>query len=143
MSRHGYLEDYDAEDVRYTNLYRGRVASAIRGKRGQAFFGELIASLDAMPEKRLIDEVLEEDGEVCALGALVRFKGLDNSAFGSYLLDSDAHSQLASALNVASCLIAEVEFENDDGDGWCLSPEERWNHMRKWAEKQVKQEVAP
>jgi hypothetical protein len=34
--------------------WRGAVASAIRGGRGQAFLREMLAAMDAMPVKRLV-----------------------------------------------------------------------------------------
>lgn len=76
MSRAGYSEDCD-EQWQYA-LYRGRLLSSMRGKRGQAFFRDLISALEAMPEKRLIPEALIKDGEVCALGALGKQRGYAN-----------------------------------------------------------------
>jgi hypothetical protein len=71
MSRHGYSND--CENVA---MWRGVIASASRGKRGQVFFRALVAALDAMPEKRLVEgELQTEDGEVCALGCLGRALG--------------------------------------------------------------------
>lgn len=55
MSRSGYTEDCDGWDL---IRWRGAVASAIRGKRGQAFLREALAALDAMPEKQLISHDL-------------------------------------------------------------------------------------
>ena len=66
MSRHGYSEDGDSDFP--VALYRGRVASAIRGKRGQKMLKELLAALDAMPTKELHAEVFDDpdEGRVCA-----------------------------------------------------------------------------
>ena len=75
MSRHGYTDD--AENVA---MWRGRVASAIRGKRGQKMLRELRDALDAMPEKRLVARQLQTAaGECCTLGCLARSKGVDLS----------------------------------------------------------------
>jgi hypothetical protein len=51
MSRSGYTDDveYSWRSI----MWRGRVVSAIRGKRGQALLRDLLAALDAMPDKRL------------------------------------------------------------------------------------------
>jgi hypothetical protein len=46
MSRSGYSDDHSEWDL---IRWRGAVASAIRGKRGQAFLRELLVALDAMP----------------------------------------------------------------------------------------------
>lgn len=74
MSRSGYSEDGDCD---FPELYRGRVARAIKGKRGQAFLRELAAAMDAMPEKRLIAGELVEGGECCTMGVICKARGLD------------------------------------------------------------------
>jgi hypothetical protein len=72
MSRSGYGDD--AEPLEF-GRWRGQVASAIRGRRGQKFFHDLIAALDAMPVKRLVTSTLKDEGrEVCALGALCDYR---------------------------------------------------------------------
>lgn len=65
MSRSGYTEDCDGWQL---IMWRGAVASALRGKRGQAFLKEMLAAFDALPEKKLTQNTLEKDGAVCALG---------------------------------------------------------------------------
>jgi hypothetical protein len=45
MSRSGYSDDLDPLAL---GRWRGRVASAMRGKRGQAFLREMLAAMDAM-----------------------------------------------------------------------------------------------
>ena len=68
MSRSGYTDDYDGWDL---IRWRGAVHSAIRGRRGQAALREIIAALDALPEKWLAANSLETaDGDYCTLGAL-------------------------------------------------------------------------
>ncbi len=74
MSRSGYTDEYEDGIL---GLYRGNIDRATRGKRGQRFFRDLVAALDAMPEKALIvGELEEEQGSVCALGALRKAKGV-------------------------------------------------------------------
>ena len=51
MSRSGYHDGIDQWDL---IRWRGAVASAIRGKRGQAFLREMLDALDALPEPKLI-----------------------------------------------------------------------------------------
>ncbi|KGX48418.1 hypothetical protein [Burkholderia pseudomallei] len=68
MSRSGYSDDGDNWSV---IRWRGAVNSAIKGARGQEFLRDLAATLDAMPDKRLIDnEFRNSNGEFCALGVL-------------------------------------------------------------------------
>lgn len=126
MSRSGYSYDLDVLDL---GRWRGQVASATRGKRGQAFFRELIEALDAMPEKRLIHGDLKDDaGCVCALGAVALKRGADPDKLDTY--DYDALGQM---FNIAHQLAQEVMYWNDLRD----NPEDRWTRMRAWAEKQI------
>src|SRR5581483_3714094 len=104
MSRSGY--SYDCENIA---MWRGQVASAIRGKRGQKLLADMLAALDAMPEKRLIVNQLEADGEVCALGALGRHRGLDMSN-----LDPDEPNDVAAAFDIAHQLAQEIVWVNDE-----------------------------
>lgn len=142
MSRSGYTEDYGDYEPWRMNLYRGRVARSIQGKRGQTFLRDLLAALDAMPEKRLVaDSFARTDGEVCALGCIAKARGIDTTR-----LDDDAHpdgsdwtddvsEQAADALNIARPLAAEVMYMNDE---WCFgTPEDRWARMRAWVAARI------
>ena len=136
MSRHGYTDDlYDDLAI---GRWRGMVASSIRGNRGQQFLKEMLAALDAMPKKELIDEDLERGGEVCALGALALARGLDVE-----FLDPEDWPNVAEQFHVAECLIREVMFENDEGGrGWIIErPEHRWERMRDWVLSHVKEKA--
>ena len=134
MGRHGYQEDIgDWASIRW----RGMVASSIRGRRGQAFLRELAKALDAMPEKRLVAEDLKnEEGDVCTLGAALAAKGLDPAEY-----DPEDHEGLAQIFDIAPCLVQEVEYENDDSwlrkedypDG-LDEDERRWHRMRRWVD---------
>ena len=132
MSRSGYVDDYDGDDY-YLALgrWRAQVTSATRGKRGQRFFLDLVAALDAMTEKHLIKNDLETtEGAVCGLGALGKYLGVELSK-----LDSEDHDALGAAFNIARQLAAETMYMNDER--FCTeSPEARWAAMRQWAVKQ-------
>lgn len=130
MSRSGYSDDCD--DILMHGRWRGQVASVIRGKNGQAFLLELLASLDAMPEKRLITEELRKDGEVCTLGALGVKRGINLEAF-----DPEDYDAISNEFGIAPQLIQEIEFMNDEDCGR-LSPEERWTSMHKWINSLIK-----
>ena len=135
MSRSGYVDDDD--DVLALGRYRGRVASAIRGKRGQRLLRECLAALDAMPVKELIaDELVADDGGVCLLGAVAQEFHLP---IGN--LDPEAHDVLGKTFNVAECLIREIEYQNDEG-GWRETPEQRWNRVRRWVVAKLKPQEA-
>lgn len=136
MSRHGYHDDLDQQDLA---MWRGRVASAIRGKRGQKMLRELRDALDSMPEKRLVGRQLQtKQGDCCALGRLAQTKGIDYTEYESDDEDdlSELNPDMAVAFDVAECLIQEVEYENDEG-GWRETPEQRWERMRRWVERQI------
>lgn len=133
MSRSGYTDDCD-----HLELYRANVDRAISGKRGQKFLRELIAALDELPEKRLTQGALEAEGEVCALGALRRARGLELKG----ALEQSDWDALGEAFNVAPMLAREVMYENDE---WQRSqtPEQRWERMRKWAESNLRPAQEP
>lgn len=160
MSRSGYSDDYDNWDL---IRWRGAVASAIRGKRGQAMLRELLTALDALPEKRLAAGALQTaDGEFCTLGALGRYRGIDMSN-----IDPEDRDAVAEAFGVADALTAEIMFENDEmvptgkhvtitlcgpvRPGWpdygqhrrtiyvenAITPEARWERMRGWVASHI------
>lgn len=129
MSRSGY-----SEDCENLGLYRGTVARAAAGKRGQVFFRDLVAALDAMPVKRLVEGVIEAEGEVCALGALGRHRGADMN-----LLSVSNKDGLGEAFDIARQLAAEAMYENDEGNYRPETPEQRWERVRKWAAGQIRE----
>jgi hypothetical protein len=108
-------------------MWRGQVASAIRGKRGQTLLRELLEALDAMPEKRLIAHALKKDGEVCALGSLGIKRKIELDT-----LHPENYDALADTFGVAHQLIQEIEFMNDEAATWKETPEHRWQRMRNW-----------
>lgn len=136
MSRAGYNDDFFDW---HTIMYRGQVASTIKGKKGQAFLRELADALDAMPEKRLIAHDLQTGGNVCAIGSVGARRGLDMDK-----LDPEDPDRIAAAFGITHQLVREIEYMNDEGF-YGSSPEERWKFMRNWVEQQikVKKQVVP
>ena len=136
MSRSGYSEcdDYTWDLIRW----RGAVASAIRGKRGQALLRDLRDALDAMPAKRLIEGVLATtDGEVCVLGALGRERGVAMAG-----LNADDPDTVAATFNIAPALAKEIVFHNDEARyGAPETPEQRWTRMRAWVDARIVEPV--
>lgn len=129
--RCGYQDDLEQQDLA---MWRGRVTSAMRGKRGQKLLRELLAALDAMPDKRLIENRLVDDaGDVCLLGAGGKARQLPNLD----KLDPEDHDGLAKIFDVAPCLIQEIEYENDEG-GYHETDEQRFERVRKWLVKNIK-----
>lgn len=134
MSRSGYQDDCGGWEL---IMWRGAVSSAIRGKRGQKFMLELLAALDSLPEKRLIaHELRDEDGAVCALGAIAASRRLDVAR-----IDVDDRDAVAATFGIAPALAAEIAFINDDDFGYQnQTPEKRFTSVREWVVEQI---VAP
>jgi hypothetical protein len=162
VSRSGYSEDMD--DQWALIRWRGAVNSAIRGKRGQSFLRELLAALDAMPQKALIaDELATADGEFCALGVVGAARGIDMEK-----IDPHDPESVAPAFGIAEALAREIVYHNDEACDdwmWCdieiagpMRPwlyerhrvsrsmpdpnaaEKRWRHMRAWVAEQIAKE---
>lgn len=131
MSRSGYSDDLD--DVLQYGRWRGIVASATKGKRGQSFFRDLIVALEAMPERRLIKNELYKEGEVCALGALGSKRGINMES-----IDPEDYEAVAVTFDIAAPLAQEVVYMNDE---YCSyqTPEERWEFIHSWATQQLKE----
>lgn len=130
MSRSGYSSDLDNWDL---IRWRGRVASAMRGKRGQRLLLDMLAALDALPNKRLIAGDFERDGEYCALGALGHMKHMDLST-----VDPEEPEEVAAAFDIATPLAQEVVFMNDEAGFYNETPEQRYSRMREWLVKHIK-----
>lgn len=128
MSRSDYDDDCDGWAL---IRWRGAVNAAIKGKRGQALLSDMALALDAMPVKRLIvEELISKQGEVCALGAVAKHKGISVEG-----IDPENHRAVCSKFNIADALAREIAFENDDDYG--ATPERRWERMRKWVEENL------
>lgn len=123
---------------------------------------ELLAALDAMPEKRLIARELHADGDFCALGVVGAARGIDMEK-----LDPEDWEAVAEAFGIAPCMVREIVFENDESidefdwiDVELVGPvrphhpdfgrnirtvrvpaqraeERRWRHMREWVASQI------
>lgn len=133
MSRSGYSEYLDQWDL---IRWRGAVASAIRGKRGQTFLKEMLEALDALPEKKLIkDELVTSSGEVCAIGSVMVKRGVNAKALDTY--DSEG---IADAMGISNALVKEIEFINDDcWDYSGMSDERRFEIVRGWVASHIKE----
>jgi hypothetical protein len=140
MGRSGYSEDGD-DEYNSANLWQANIERATMGKRGQAFFRALADALDAMPEKRLVTGDLEtEEGGVCALGCLGKARGVAMADVDTY-----DHERLGKLFGIAPLLAQEVMFQNDDDFNYRSddeTPEQRWQRMRDWAAKQIREDAA-
>lgn len=130
MSRSGYSDDCD--DNWQMIMWRGRVASSIRGKRGQKLLAELAEAMDSMPEKKLIKHELKCETGYCALGVVGAKRGISLDD-----LDPEDPDGVADAFDIAAPLAREIVFENDEQCSY-MTPEERWKYMRTWVEQRLK-----
>lgn len=130
MSRSGYSYDLEHWDL---IRWRGQVASAIRGRRGQKLLTDLRDALLVMPQKRLIaHELVTEQGEVCALGALAKARAMDVDK-----LDPEEPEDVAAAFDIAHQLAQEIVFINDEERSSLETPEERYQAVLKWVESNI------
>jgi hypothetical protein len=130
MSRSGYSDDYDNDWA--SICWRGAVASAIRGNRGQAFLEEMLHAMAALPERKLISHDLEKDGAVCAIGAVGKARGIDMKG-----LDPEDRDTVAKVFGIAPALAAEIVYMNDEATWHLETPEQRFERMRSWIEEQL------
>ena len=135
MSRSGYTDDMD--DVLCYGQWRGQVASAIRGKRGQALLKELLCALDEMPDKKLYPNSFQnESGGFCALGVLGNKKGIQITDLGNADYGCNQR-EVGKRFNIAYQLASEIMYMNDEGCRYYATPEQRWEDMRKWITENI------
>lgn len=130
MSRSGYSDDIDNWAL---IKWRGQVASAFRGARGQQMLRDILTAMDAMPVKELIaNNVVCYDG-VCAMGAAAASRGVDVTE-----IDPENYEAVASAMNIAPQMAQEIAYMNDEGTWGNETPSERFVRMRNWVSNQIK-----
>lgn len=151
MSRSGYYDNDDGCDNWAMICWQGAIKSSIKGRRGQALLRDLLAALDAMPEKRLVAGELQADGEFCALGVIGHAKGLDLAT-----IDTENWRELSVNFNIAEALAREIMYVNDEAvgdDEWASTGEpypnqwkrvavtdktkRRWEIVRAWVEENI------
>lgn len=135
MSRHGYTDD--CENMWDMIRWAGAVKSTLRGRRGQDFLRELLTALDALPEPRLIAEDLQNaaTGEVCALGAVARARGIDVST-----VFPEDWGQVSRLFGISETLAREIMFHNDDFDSAYRAgeAERRFQRVREWVLQEIR-----
>lgn len=146
MSRSGYSEG--CADNWAMIRWRGSVASAIRGRQGQAFLQEMLSAMDAMADKRLIAHELQCEGALCAIGAVGAARGVDMSD-----LDPEDYHTIAGVFGINEKLVQEIVWMNDealpcDWDAELLrhkemTPQRRFEKMRDWIVSKLAQKPRP
>lgn len=129
--RINYSEDEDYPGQ--FELWQANCVRSLRGKHGQEELRQLRIALLALPDKRLIHGLLEDDeGGVCAVGAYGKHKGLDLSTFA---VDSDT-DEVGIAGGMPS-LVAWKVVEMNDIELDHVTPEQRYSRMLAWIESQL------
>ena len=134
MSRSEYHDDGD--NPWGLIMWRGAVASAVRGLRGQAFLREMAEALDSMQVRELLHGELQCAGGVCAVGRVAQARGIDWTDVEAY----GNNDYLASEMGIAPALVREIEYVNDEFSFFernLNSNEQRWHTVRDWVEKQI------
>jgi hypothetical protein len=95
----------------------------------------MLAALDALPAKRLINGDLEAEGEVCALGSVGVKRGVDMTKIDPYDRET-----VAGTFGIPPALAAEIMYKNDEGGGYWRNetPEQRWDRVRRWVDGNVR-----
>lgn len=114
-------------------LWDANCQRSLKGKAGQQALRDLEAALLALPEKRLIHGLLEDEhGAVCAVGAYAKHKGLDLSKFDPED-ESDAVGVKAGMPRlVAWKVVALNDIEIDDYYRTVEGPEMHHGHGDYW-----------
>lgn len=147
-------EDYPGQ----FGLWRGNCQRSLKGRKGQVALRELEAALLALPEKRLIaQELVDDEGSVCAIGAVARQRGrLDDHmrTRGEYDME-DVGVQLGMPRLVAWKIVEmndvilegfDLVFDLPGPWRWPgeqpymripITPETRYERMLEWVQSQI------
>ncbi len=133
MSRSGFseIDEWDQETILAMGRTKGRITSATRGRRGQAFLRLALSALDRMEDKRLAGGTfgVGDAGCMCLMSSVATETGR-----ASVLSDLDpwdgegACFRLAEAFDVAPVLVQDLVWDNDENAP--RDPAKRWEWMR-------------
>ena len=134
--------------------FRGQVASAIRGRRGQATLKQAAEAMERLPRRQLITGELCDGTGVCVVGAVIyddfKSKGLSPKAAWNKLrglsrkIGRDAYEieeYAVKELGFTRALANEVQFENDEGAGFGLDPRASYSGMLGWLRRMTSDRV--
>lgn len=139
MSRIDIDEEGDAEEdfPGQAAFYHANTARSLQGKKGQASLRELEQALLALPEKRLVSGEFETpEGEVCAIGALKRFKGVEHVEHDPSTDMDLVGEELGMPRLVAWMVVARNDHSFED-----LNDDERYRAMLGWVRHQLRSSV--
>jgi hypothetical protein len=134
MSRFNYTEDEDFSGQ--FAMWEANTNRCLQGKNGQKALRDFRDALVAMPEKRLIAELLYDESGVCAIGAYGRHVGVDLSTFDPEDATDEAGQAMGLPYRIAWKLVEMNDMEFDH-----CAPEERYAKMLSWVDGQLKSAI--
>jgi len=125
-------------------LWEANYERSLKGRKGQSALRDIEQALLALPEKKLIADALQDDdGQVCAIGALAKHKGVSmpppleiDSEFEDYKV-IDQMVELGRSLGVPKLVAIAVIHENDN-DWNVPTPEARYRRVLTWVQRQLR-----
>lgn len=156
MSRFDMDGDWSDNPAAY--LWWPTVKRAMKSKRGLKVLEELHAALLALPQKRLIEGYVCQDGEVCAMGAIARHRTLNGgltlqkrgetvtvttleemeTQIGHIECEWDMMA-LGHQMGIAKLMAWGIAYENDEGaPSDVYTPETRYQIMLRWVEEAIR-----
>lgn len=137
--RIGYSEDEDFPGQ--FELWQANCQRSLGGSAGQNTLRELEQALIALPEKRLIAGELENaEGEVCAIGALAKHRGLTSADIHA---DPEEMEEVGIELGMPRLVAWKIVEVNDVELGERkyripYTPEERYELMLSWVRGRIR-----
>jgi hypothetical protein len=131
-------EDYPGQ----FGLWQGNCSRSLSGRNGQASLRELEAALVALPSKRLIANELDDGEDVCAIGALVRYKQHTPKADPECEMEDigvECGMPRLVAWKVVELNDIELDYRWTGGSRVPYTPEERYISVLQWVRKQLAQ----
>jgi hypothetical protein len=119
-------------------LWQANCRRSISGKQGQQELIQMREALLALPEKRLIHGLLaNEQGEVCAIGAYARHKGIDISKFDPEDYSDEVGIEAGMPQMVAWTVVAQNDMDFDH-----MTPEARYEATLRWLDRVIETDAA-
>lgn len=133
-------------------LWRANLRRQLAGRRGQQLLRELLAAIDALPEKKLGTQLYDGD-QVCSFGAVaLQRRVAAGEEPQAVLADLQSHNDEADDglmpdwaewyLQIPPHMAWEIPFVNDNEYGDLETPEQRWIRVRAWICANLKDEAS-
>lgn len=142
MSRFWNDGEYEGNEEFRRGAWQENSRRAFASERGQKALRELRDALAALPRRRLLGgqfaDIFEQDdesiivGDVCAIGALAKFKGMEfTSHHGTEDFDGFETAAIGKKLGMSYVMAYDIAYRNDEIYD-SLGASERWWTMYGW-----------